>query len=89
MGRVPVDIEENPVAVNMMTRSVLQLREWEERLRQQLYTVHGMAKEDHMTEDAQLMVIENWMGFVEEVVEPLMDTLPEQILKKNGRPWEL
>jgi hypothetical protein len=35
------------------------------------------------------MVIENWMGFVEDVVEPLMDTLPEQILKKNGRPWEL
>jgi hypothetical protein len=52
MGRVPVDIEENPVAVNMMTRSVLQLRGWEEHLRQQLYTVHGMAKEDHMTEDA-------------------------------------
>jgi hypothetical protein len=48
MGRVPVDIEENPVAVNMMTRSVLQLREWEEHL----YTVRGMAKEDHMTEDA-------------------------------------
>jgi len=89
MGRVPVDIEENPVAVNMMTRSVLRLRELEERLRQQLYTVHEMAKEDHMTEDAQLMVVENWMGFVDEVVEPLADALPEQILKKNGRPWEL
>ena len=53
MRRVPVGIEENPVAVNiMMTRSVLRLHEWEERLRQQLYAVQEMAKEDHMTEDA-------------------------------------
>jgi len=44
IGQDPVDIEENPVAVNMMTRSVLRLREWEERLRQQLHTVHEMAK---------------------------------------------
>ena len=58
----------------------------EECLRQQLCTVHEMAKEDHMTEDAQLMVVENWMGFVD---EPLADALPEQILKKNGRSWEL
>jgi hypothetical protein len=89
MGRVPVDVEVNPVAVNMMTRNVLRLREWEERLRQQLYAVHAMAKDDHMTQDARLMVVENWMGFVEEVVEPLADALPEQILKKGGRPWEL
>jgi len=52
MGRVPVGIEENPVAVNMMTCSVLRLREWEERLRQQLYAVQEMAKEDHMMGDA-------------------------------------
>jgi len=52
MGRVPIGIEENPVAVNMMPRSVLRLREWEECLRQQLYAVEEMAKEDHMMEDA-------------------------------------
>jgi len=34
-------------------------------------------------------VVENWMDFVAEVVEPLADVLPEQIVKKNGRPWEL
>ena len=28
-----------------------------------------------MTEDAQLMLVENWMGFVDEVVEPLADAL--------------
>ena len=89
MGRIQVDVEENPLAINVMTRSVLRLREWEERLRQQLYAVREMAKEDNFTEDGQLMVVENWMGFLEEVVEPLADALPEQILKKNGRPWEL
>jgi len=52
MGRVPVGIEENPVAVNMMTRGVLRLREWEERLRRRLYAVREMAKDDHMTGDA-------------------------------------
>jgi len=52
MGRVPVGIEENPVVVNTTTRSVLRLREWEESLRQQLYAVQEMAKEDHMTGDA-------------------------------------
>jgi len=43
-------------------------------------------KAGYSKSDAQLMVVENWMGFVDEVVEPLADALPEQILKKNGRP---
>ena len=41
-----------------------------------------------MMGDARLMVVENWMGFVE-VVKLLADALPEQILKEKGRPWEL
>ena len=28
------------------------------------------------------------MSFVNEVVEPLSDVLPEYIVKKNGCPWE-
>jgi len=36
-----------------------------------------------------LTVFANGMDFVEEVDEPLADALPGQIMKKNGRPWEL
>jgi len=88
MGRVYVEVEERQMD-NVRIRSVLQLRELEERLRQQLYTVHDMIEEENIQEDDHRTIVENWMSFVNEVVEPLADVLPEYIVKKNGRPWEL
>jgi len=89
MGRVSVEVEERQPTDNVRIRSVLQLRELDERLRQQLYTVHDMIEEENIQEEDHRTIVENWMSFVNEVVEPLVDVLPEHIVKKNGRPWEL
>ena len=74
---------------NIRVRSVLQLRELGECLNQQLYAIHHMVEEDRIVEAEHWEIVENWVGFVNEVVEPLTDLLPEHIVKKNGRPWEL
>ena len=36
--------------------------------------------------DHETKIVEDWMGFVNEVVKPPADALPEHIVKKNGRP---
>jgi len=89
MGHVLVEPEERPQVDNVRVRSALQLRELVERLNQQLYAIHDMMEEDRVVEAEHGEIVENWMGFVNEVVEPLADLLPEHIVKKNGRPWEL
>ena len=35
------------------------------------------------------VIVDNWMHLVASTVEPLIDVLPEEIVKKGGRPWEL
>jgi hypothetical protein len=89
MGHVLVEPEERPQVDNVRVRSVLQFHELGERLNQQLYAVHGLMEEDSVVEAEHQEIVENWMGFVNEVVEPLADLLPEHIVKMNGRPWEL
>ena len=86
MGHVLVEPEERPQVDNVRVRSALQLRELVERLNQQLYAIHDMMEEDRVVEAEHGEIVENWMGFVNEVVEPLADLLPEHIVKKNGRP---
>jgi len=36
-------------------------------------------------EDGQI-IVENWMNYPHHVVEPLVDVLPEEIVKHKGRP---
>ena len=45
-----------------------------------------MVEEDRVVEAEHREIVQNWMGFVNEGVEPLADLLPEHIVKKNGRP---
>jgi len=77
---VSVELQEQQPLNNVRIRGVLQLRELKERLRQQLYTVHDMIEEDGQ------IIVENWMNYAHQVVEPLVDVLPEEIEKHKGRP---
>ena len=48
--------------------------------------IRAMVEEDRVVEAEHWEIVQNWMGFVNEGVEPLADLLPEHIVKKNGRP---
>ena len=74
---------------SIRVRSVLQLRELEERLRQQLYSIHEIIDETNIETTEHGAIVENWMNLVTSTVEPLTDVLPEEIVRKGGRPWEL
>ena len=89
MGQVMVDEECAPEVDSIRVRSVLQLRELEERLRQQLYAIHEIIDEAKTETVEHGAIIENWMHLVTSTVEPLADVLPEEVVEKGGRPWEL
>ena len=89
MGQVMVDEECAPQVDSIRVRSVLQLRELEERLRQQLYAIHEIIDETKTETVEHGAIVENWMHLVTSTVEPPTDILPEEIVKKDGRPWEL
>ena len=48
--------------------------------------IRAMVEEDRVVEAEHREIVQNWMGFVNEFVEPLADLLPEHIVKKKGRP---
>ena len=52
-------MEEKKPIDNLRIRGILQLRELEERLRQQLYTVHDMMEENIQEEDHRAGVVED------------------------------
>ena len=85
-----VDVEERlAVQESIKTRSVLVLREIEERLRQQLYTVWEIMEEEGTGTEEQQEVVTSWMDHVHSSVEPLTHTAPEEIVHRGTRPWEL
>ena len=88
MGQVVVDEECTPQVDSIRVRSVFQLRELEERLRQ-LYAIHEIIDETKTETVEHGAIVGNWMHLVTSTVEPLTDVLPEEIVKKGGRPWEL
>jgi hypothetical protein len=89
IGHVFVEEEQIQSVDTIRTRSVLQLRKLEEGLRQQLYAVHEIMEENITAVSEHQETIENWMSHVCETIAPLTDILPEEIVKKHGRPWEL
>ena len=71
-------------------RSVLQLRELEERLRQQLYATHKIVDKTKTKTMEHGVIVENWMHLVARTAErSLTDELPDEIVKNDGRPCEL
>jgi hypothetical protein len=48
-----------------------------------------MIEEDNIQEEDGQIIVEIWMNYVNQVVEPLANVLPEEIVKYKGRPWEL
>ena len=88
MGQVMVE-ECAPQVDNIRVRSVLQLCELEERLRQQLYAIHEIIDETKTETVEHGAIVKNWMHPVMSTVESLADVLLEEIVKKGGRPWEL
>ena len=69
MGQVMVE-ECAPQVDNIRVRSVLQLRELEERLRQQLYAIHEIIDETKTGTVEHGAIVENWMHLVTSTVEP-------------------
>ena len=59
IGHVSVQMEEKKPIDSVRIRGILQLRELEERLRQQLYTVQDMMEENIQEEDHRAGVVEN------------------------------
>ena len=69
MGQVMVDEECAPQVGGIRVRSV-QLRELEERLRQQLYAIHEIIDETKTETVEHGAIVENWMHLVTSTVEP-------------------
>lgn len=88
MGWIEVGEEIKATPDSCRIGSVLQLRELEERLRQQLYVVHEMMEEEQLHPDERQTVVDEWMDHVRASVEPLTNVMPEDIVKRT-RPWEL
>ena len=63
------------VQESFKSRSVLELREIEEQLQQQLYTVWGIMEEKETGTEEQREVVTSWMGHVRFNMEPLTDCL--------------
>ena len=70
LGHVMVDKECAPHVDSIRVRSVLQLRELEERLRQQLYSIHEIIDETNIETTEHGAIVENWMNLVTSTVEP-------------------
>ena len=45
-----------------------------------------MMEKNIQESDHEAKIVEDWMGFVNKVVKPPADVLPEHIAKKNERP---
>ena len=70
MGQVMVDEECAPQVDSIRVRSVLQLRELEEMLQQQLYAIHEIIDEVRTETVEHGAIVENWMHLVMSTVEP-------------------
>jgi len=54
-----------------------------------IVAVHDLVEEDNIRESGHRIIVESWMNYVNMMVEPLADVLPEETVKYKGRPWEL
>jgi hypothetical protein len=89
-GRVSAETDaRRPPPDDVWIRSALHLRELGGRLRQQLNAIHDLIERENVREDHGRAIVDNWMDFVAEAVEPLAGVLPVHIVEKKGRPWEL
>jgi hypothetical protein len=68
--------------------SLLEMREIEEQLHQQLYAVHEIMEERQLPEDEQREILRAWVGEVRITVSSLLNVEPEEIVERH-RPWEL
>jgi len=85
-----VDVEERPaVRDSVKMNRVLELREIEEQLRQQLFSVWEFLEENEIVPEEQQAVVRSWMEYVRSSVEPLTRIDPEEIVQRGTRPWEL
>jgi len=82
-------VEERPaVQESTKMRSILGLREIEEQLRRQLYTVGEIMEDDGTVPEEQQGAVTDWMDHVRASVQPLTQIAPEEIARRR-RPWEL
>jgi hypothetical protein len=70
IGHFFVEGEEKQSVDTIRTRSVLQLRELEEGLRQQLHTVHQIMEENVTAVNEHQETIENWMSHECKTIAP-------------------
>ncbi|KAA8893706.1 hypothetical protein FN846DRAFT_913747 [Sphaerosporella brunnea] len=81
--------EQPPIPNGGRVESLLEMREIEERLHQQLYAVHEILDERQVPEDKRREVLREWVGHVRVTVASLLlNVEPEEIVERN-RPWEL
>jgi hypothetical protein len=82
MGSVVVDEEEDSVNDGGKVQSLLELREIDEQFRSQLlYSVHELMANMRLEDVARRDVATRWMEHVREIVQPLLDSKPEDIIK--------
>jgi hypothetical protein len=80
--------EQPPIPDGGRVESLLEMREIEEQLHQQLYAVHEILDERQVPEDERREVLREWVGHVRVTVASLLNVEPEEIVERN-RPWEL
>ena len=85
-----VEVPEQPIAVSDggKVQSLLELREIEEQLHRQLYSVHEIMEERQLSEDNRRIVATGWLDHVRTTFSSLVNIKLEEIVERN-RPWEL
>jgi hypothetical protein len=80
--------EQPPIPDGGQVESLLEMREIEEQLHQQLYAVHEIMDERQLPEDEQREILRGWVGQVRITVSSLLNTEPKEIVERH-RSWEL
>lgn len=88
IGRITVNEDTQAVQDGGKLQSLLELREIQEQLHQQLFSVHEVMAGLSLADGQRCEIVGNWLNHVRETVTLLTDERPEEIVKRY-RPWEL
>jgi hypothetical protein len=80
IGSVVVGEEDDSVNDGVKVQSLQELREIDEQFRSQLYSVHELMANMRLKDVARRDVATRWMEHVREIVQPLLDSNPEDII---------
>ena len=83
MGQVDVVDTASDLEDHGKVQSLLELREIEEQLHQQLHAVHELMSEMKLENGERKEIVGKWMECVRQTVSSITDVRPEEIVSRN------